>query len=70
MRLLWLPLALVVAGCAVPAAPLVGPDPSDPSIRVPPTTYRSTIGSYVRYRPVEPRSWREQIERVAPEQKQ
>ncbi len=70
MRLLWLPLALALVGCAAPAAPLVGPDPSDPAVRVAPTAYRSTFGTYVRQRPAEPRSWREQNERVAPEQKQ
>jgi hypothetical protein len=60
-------LAALAANCsAVTASPHRGPDPSDPSARVPPASYRSTIAGYASQRPVEPRSWREQNERVAP----
>lgn len=61
----WLP-----ACSAVTASPSWGPDPSDPSVRVPLAGYRSTIGGYTSQRPVEPRPWREQNERVAPKPKQ
>jgi hypothetical protein len=64
-------LAALASGCsAIPASPLSGPDPSDPSVRVRPVSYRSTIAGYASQRPVEPRSWREQNERVAPAPKQ
>jgi hypothetical protein len=60
-------LAALAAGCsAVIASPHSRPDPSDPSVRVPPASYRSTIAGYASQRPVEPRSWREQNERLAP----
>jgi hypothetical protein len=62
-----LALALLVAGCgAAPPAPFAGPHPADPRVRVPATAYRSTIAPYVGQRPVDPGSWREQNERVAP----
>jgi hypothetical protein len=56
----------LLAGCSLAAAPIVGPDPSDPKVRVRPVSYRSTIGSYKSQRPVEPSDWREQNERVTP----
>lgn len=60
-------LAAGLSACvATPSALLGGVDPSDPSSPVPTTGYRSTLGSYVSQRPVEPGSWREQNERVAP----
>ena len=58
--------ALAQACSAGATAPVGGPDPSDPSVRVPPASYRSSIAGYVSQRPVAPRSWREQNERVAP----
>jgi hypothetical protein len=58
--------AFLLAGCSLAAAPVVGPDPSDPNVRVRPVAYRSTIGSYTSQRPVSPSDWREQNERVAP----
>lgn len=69
MRLLWMLLTLLVANCAVPAAPLIGPDPSDSTAKAPKAVYRSTIGAYVRQRPVEPHAWSEQNEPIAPKQK-
>jgi hypothetical protein len=62
--------AFVLAGCSLAAAPVVGPDPSDPNVRVRPVAYRSTIGSYTSQRPVSPSDWREQNERVAPRSNQ
>lgn len=65
----WIAAAAVsglLAGCTAISAPLSGPDPSDPNVRVPPTSYRSTIGSYSSQRPVSPSDWRQQNEQVAP----
>jgi hypothetical protein len=60
-------LIALVQGCtAITASPVSGPDPSDPNARVRPVSYRSAIAGYASQRPVEPRSWREQNERVAP----
>jgi len=60
-------VALLVAGCAnPPPPPLAGADPADPGARVPRVGYRSTVGGYTSQRPVEPRPWGEQNERVAP----
>jgi hypothetical protein len=64
-------LGSTLAACAAaPAAPLAGPDPSHPDVRVPPARYRSTIGTYLRQRPVEPGPWGEQNQRVTPQPKQ
>jgi len=63
-------LAPLVQACsATTASPWRGPDPSDPSVHVAPASYRSTVGSYASQRPVDPRPWREQNERVAPQLK-
>jgi hypothetical protein len=60
-------LAALAAGCsALTASPARTPDPSDPSVLVPPARYRSAFGAYTSQRPVEPRPWREQNDRVAP----
>jgi hypothetical protein len=71
-------LGALAAGCvllatactAPPPAPLARADPADPGARVPPAAYRSVTGSYRSQRPVEPRAWDEQNERVAPAPKQ
>jgi hypothetical protein len=64
-------LGSVLSACAAaPAAPVAGPDPSSPDVRVPSISYRSTIGSYQRQRPVEPGPWIEQNQRVTPQPKQ
>ncbi len=62
--------ASLLGGCTATSAPFVGPDPSDPNVRVPPAAYRSTIGSYTSQRPVSPSDWREQNQRVAPRSSQ
>ena len=62
-----LALSVLASGCAgAPATPFAGVDPADPAAPSKPAGYRSTIGPYVRQRPVEPKPWREQNERVAP----
>ena len=58
-----------VAGCAAPRLPVAGPDPADPSVRVRPLEYRSTLGPYRSQRPVEPGDWREINDRIAPQPK-
>jgi hypothetical protein len=62
-------MSAAVAGCAKPARPLAGPDPSDASIRVPPAVYRSTLGAYRSQRPAEPGDWTDTNERVTPQPK-
>lgn len=62
--------ALFIAGCTAPPPPLAGADPADPAARVAAVGYRSTLSGYRSQRPVEPGSWIEQNQRVAPESKQ
>ena len=69
--LLAIPVAAMVAGCwAVPPAPLVGADPSDPTARTRSVEYRSTVAPYKSQRPVEPKPWQEQNQQVTPPAKQ
>jgi hypothetical protein len=58
---------LLITGCKT-SAPYVaaGIDPADANAPVAATSHRSTIGTYVRLRPVEPRPWVEQNQGVAP----
>jgi hypothetical protein len=70
MKVIAIALALLVVACkpvSMPVAVAVA-DPADPSAPVPTARYQSTLGTYVSQRPVEPSSWREQNERVAPQQ--
>jgi hypothetical protein len=71
MKVVAIALALLAAACKPVSTPVVVAvaDPADPSAPVPATRYQSTLGTYVSQRPVEPSSWREQNERVAPQQK-
>lgn len=57
------------AGCTATSRPIVGPDPSDPSVRIPTVAYRSTLGAYRSQRPVEPGDWTGTNERIAPQPK-
>lgn len=68
---LLLACAVLVTACsrAPPPAPLAGPDPADARAHVPAAAYRSTIGPYASQRPVEPKPWLEQNQRVAPAEK-
>jgi hypothetical protein len=60
-------LGLLTAACAqMPASPFIGQDPSNPQAPVHPVSYRSTIAGYTSQRPVEPRPWLEQHERITP----
>lgn len=60
-------LSLTTTACVrTPSQPFIGPDPSKAGISVSAVSDRSTLGSYVSQRPVEPKSWREQNDRIAP----
>jgi hypothetical protein len=62
---------LLLAACSrAPAQSLTASSPADPEVRVPPTRYSSTLGTYVSQRPVDPAPWKEQNERVAPRSKE
>ena len=69
MKIIVTAIALLAAACRPVSAP-AGADPADPSVSVPPARYQSTLGGYVRQRPVEPAPWLEQNKRVAPQPKQ
>jgi hypothetical protein len=58
-------LVLLLGGCAAPPPPLAAA--ADPASRVPLTRYSSVTAPYTPQRPVEPMSWRERNERVAPQ---
>jgi hypothetical protein len=59
--------AIALTSCTPPPSPLAGLDPSDPAAPVAGVGHRSTIGGYRSQRPVEPQSWIEQNQRVAPQ---
>jgi len=59
-------ITMAFAGCAQTPPRLAGPDPSDPLAPARPAAYRSVIGPYASRRPVEPSSWRDQNDRIAP----
>ena len=52
---------------APPPAPFLGPEPSDPYVRVPALSYQSVIAPYVSLRPAKPGNWKQQNESVAPQ---
>lgn len=54
-----------VHGCSPILPPFVTPEPFDVGAPAPATHYRSTIGSYVSQRPVQPGSWKEQNAQLA-----
>jgi hypothetical protein len=70
MRVLIIGLGLLLAACKPQTYPIAGADPADPQVPVPPVRYQSALGSYVSQRPVAPSNWREQNQRVAPQQQQ
>jgi hypothetical protein len=60
-------LAGLLAGCmAARTAPVAMADPADPSSSVRAARYSSVLSGYVSQRPVSPKPWREQNERVTP----
>lgn len=58
-----------LGACSVASSRDQGPHPADPQARVPATSYRAVTSGYERRRPVEPLSWRDLNERVAPQEK-
>lgn len=58
--------SLLAACTASPAVTLAQGDPADPAAAVRPAGYRPVTAGYQSQRPVEPRPWREQNDRVAP----
>jgi hypothetical protein len=50
--------ALVIQSCSLaPHRPLTGPDPADPEVRVPTTSFRSTLRDRHGIEPAEPSPW-------------
>ena len=61
---------LLLAGCTTaPPAPVAGVHPANPDSGARPAAYRPVIGPYARQRPRDPGGWRENNERVAPQEK-
>jgi hypothetical protein len=57
----------LLAGCTVArTAPYVTADPSDPEVPVRSLRYNPVMAGYTSQRPVGPKPWREQNERVTP----
>jgi hypothetical protein len=62
-----LTLAACAAACsAVPPRPEA--EAAAAAAHAPPVTYRSPVEPYKAYRPVDPAPWREQNDRIAPQQ--
>jgi len=61
---------LLLAGCtATPSAPVSGAHPANHEAGARPASYRPVIGPYVSQRPRDPGAWRENNERVTPQDK-
>jgi len=59
-------LAAMLAACSQAPQRFLAPDPSDPRAPAAPAAYRPVLGAYESQRPVEPQSWRDQNDRIAP----
>jgi hypothetical protein len=60
-------IATALAGCtAARTAPVAASDPSDPGAPAASARYQPVLSGYVSQRPVGPKPWREQNERVTP----
>ena len=61
---------LLLAGCATaPSAPVSGAHPANPEGGTRAASYRAVIGPYARQRPRDPGGWKENNERLAPQEK-
>ena len=61
---------LLLAGCAAaPPAPVSGAHAANPDSGTRPAAYRPVIGPYASQRPRDPSGWRENNERVTPQEK-
>lgn len=60
---------LLLSACnwSPPAGPYASSDPANATAPVRPVTDTGVIGAYQSLRPVNPRDWREQNQRVAPQ---
>ncbi|PPQ14254.1 hypothetical protein CV770_37980 [Bradyrhizobium sp. AC87j1] len=63
-------IALALSGCMPATTQVAGADPADPSAKVAPVGYRSTIAPYTSLRPAAPAPWRDRNDAVAPRPKQ
>lgn len=59
-------LAVIVSACSGPPAIVTGADPADPSARVPDSRYAPVTAGTIDYRPIDPKSWTERNQDVAP----
>ena len=62
--------ALALSGCMPATTQVAGADPADPSAKVAPLGYRSTIAPYTSLRPAAPAPWRGRNDAVTPQPKQ
>jgi len=63
-------LAALLAGCSgAPPAPITGVHPASPDVSTRPAAYQRVIGPYASQRPRDPSAWRENNERVAPQER-
>lgn len=67
VHLLCFGLLLGRACGALPPVPFLGPEPSDPYVRVPAVSYQSVVEPYVSLRPAKPQNWKQQNESAAPQ---
>ncbi|WP_038972082.1 hypothetical protein [Bradyrhizobium genomosp. III] len=63
-------LALALSGCMPATTQVAGADPADPSAKVAPVGYGSTIAADTSLRPAAPAPWRDRNEAVTPQPKQ
>jgi hypothetical protein len=60
-------LALALSGCMPVTTPIASADPADPSVKVAPVVYRSTVAPYTSLRPATPAPWRDRNGAVTPQ---
>lgn len=60
-------LSVLLTGCVTAqSVPLAASDPADPASPVRPARYSAVTAGYISQRPVAPKPWREQNDRMAP----
>jgi hypothetical protein len=62
-------LLLLAACTTAPSAPVSGAHPANPDSATRPAAHRSVVDPYASQRPRDPGGWRENNERVAPQEK-
>jgi hypothetical protein len=63
-RLAFTVLAVLTLAACAPVPPMIGADPAAASADGRSPSYRSPFKDYVKFAPIEPRSWRETNDRV------